>query len=64
MILSNISRMFPGKSETSDKTIPGSVIFLADLLIYTTNISGLNQSTSDYSWNEILDDKYFRDIEM
>ena len=43
MILSYISRLFPGKPETSDKTIPGSVIFLADLLIYTTNISGLNQ---------------------
>ena len=44
MILSNISRLFPGKPETSDKTIPGSVIFLADLLISDTKyISRLNQ---------------------
>ena len=46
----------------SDKTIPGSVIFLADLLIYKKYFR--TESTSDYSWNEILDDKYFRDIEM
>ena len=38
MILSNISRMFPGKSETSDKTIPGSYFLPSNSYDMTNNL--------------------------